>query len=568
MAFIQEPPQLENQYLSDLLLRSYLKRFLDGETLKIVEEDLTAFGDRVLGDIYQWGLEAEEQEPKLVQYDGWGKRVDQIVVSRGWQDLKKVSAEEGLVAIGYERQFGPLSRLYQFAKLYLFTPSSAIYTCPLAMTDGAARLIEIYGDDFLKKGAYPKLVSRDPDKFWVSGQWMTEKTGGSDVGRTETIARKDGDCYRLYGEKWFTSAMPSEMAMTLARIEDEEGNVVPGSRGLSLFYVEVFDQKGSYNQIEIMGLKDKLGTRALPTAELKLNGTPARLVGTIGRGVAQIATLFNITRMYNACSAVSYMRRTLAYAKDYANRREAFGKLLRDHPLHRETLARMEVEFQGAFHLAFYISRLLGKVDTHRASEDEVKILRILTPLAKLYTGKQCVAMVSEAIEALGGAGYLEPVGIAKYLRDGQTLAIWEGTTNVLCLDVLRAMTKEQALPPLFMDIEERLKRISHPDLIDSRDKALASLGKLIQYTQENLEEERSFWEGGARGFAYGLSRVLAASLLLEHGEWGAENGFPQFLISAKWWCHQDLAPLVYFTSKYGEEALVLSSQEEVKIHK
>lgn len=306
--------------------------------------------------------DAERNAPRLVSFDPWGRRIDRIEVAEGWKRLEAVAAEEGLVATGYERRHGPLSRVVQFAKLYLFTPSSAIFTCPLAMTDGAARLIEVHGDADLRQRVLPRLLSRDPVVFWTSGQWMTERTGGSDVGTSETIARRDGEAWRLFGDKWFTSAATSPMAMTLARIE-EGGRSMPGSRGLSLFYLETVGSDGGPNGIRVHRLKDKLGTKALPTAELTLDGTIACLVGVPGAGVKQISTLFNVTRIYNAVSAVSLMRRGIALTRDWARRRSAFGKRLSEQPLFLETVAALEVELHAAFHLTFHLVRLMGKVE-------------------------------------------------------------------------------------------------------------------------------------------------------------------------------------------------------------
>ena len=201
---------------------------------------------------------------------------------------------------------------------------------------------------------------------------MTERSGGSDVSGTETVARREGGMFRLYGEKWFTSATTSELALTLARIED--------SRDLSLFLVRLRDEQGRKNNIRIERLKDKLGTRALPTAELLLEGTPARLIGGEGRGVKKIATMLNITRLYNACCAVGFMRRGLALARDYASRRHAFGKLLSEHPLHIETLASLQVGFEGSFHLVFFAAQLLGRDEVGTATVQERRILRLLTP--------------------------------------------------------------------------------------------------------------------------------------------------------------------------------------------
>ena len=270
--FFQDPPELGNQYDDDRPLRGHLARAMPAEVLKEIESDLHRFGERVTGDIRAYGDDSEENKPKLVHFDPWGNRIDRIDVAHGWRQLERISAEEGLVAIAYERHQGAWSRLYQSVKLYLFNPSSAVYTCPLAMTDGAARLIEVLGDESLRNGAFRRLTARDPEQFWTSGQWMTERAGGSDVSRTGTVARQDGQVYRLFGTKWFTSATTSQMAMTLAKVENERGETVAGSRGLSLFYLETRQQDGRLNGITIHRLKDKLGTRAVPTAELTLDG--------------------------------------------------------------------------------------------------------------------------------------------------------------------------------------------------------------------------------------------------------------------------------------------------------
>ncbi|HEY9448127.1 MAG TPA: acyl-CoA dehydrogenase family protein, partial [Gemmatimonadaceae bacterium] len=481
--FYQSPPRLGNQYDQDRLLTSYLRRVLPAETLAEVEPDLRRLGARVAGDILMLGEAAEADPPRHLAYDPWGRRVDRIETSSAWHALDRISAEEGLVAIGYERAHGALSRIDQFARLYLFSPSSATYSCPLAMSDGAARCLELYGRSERLHIAYEHLVTRDPSRFWTSGQWMTERTGGSDVSQTSTIARPAGDGFRLYGTKWFTSATTSQMAMTLARLEGAPA----GSRGLSLFYLELRDADDSLRGIRVNRLKDKLGTRALPTAELSLEGTPAWLVGDEGRGVRTISSLFNITRLYNACAAVAGMRRAIALARDYAVRRSAFGKPLAEHPLHVETLSEMQVELEAAFHLVFRVVELLGRSECASASERDMVLLRLLTPVAKLYTAKQAISVASEALEAFGGAGYIEDTGLPRLLRDAQVLSIWEGTTNVLSLDVLRALEADTALGALRSDIEERLASVSHPELAAAAARVRAAAATLARYTEREL---------------------------------------------------------------------------------
>src|SRR5690242_12738753 len=432
--FEQAPPTLGNQYNDDLLLRSYLARVLPPDVLSDVEESLTEMGRLAGGELYELQLADRLNEPTLTQWDAWGNRIDKIEVTPLWQRAERIAAEHGVVATAYERRHGSFSRVHQCALAYLFTPSTDIYSCPLAMTDGAARTLLSSGNQALIERAVPHLITRDPKEFWTAGQWMTELTGGSDVGLSETIAKADGDGFRLYGRKWFTSAINSQMALTLAR---PEGNP-PGGRGLALFYLETRDEHGRPRNIQINRLKDKLGTRKVPTAELTLEGTPAQLVLGTTDGVRNIAPLLNVTRLWNGISAVSLMRRGVALASDYARKRVAFGAPLSEKPLHRDTLATLAAETEAAFHLAFYVAELTGRSESGEISEDDALLLRVLTPVMKLTTGKQAVAVASEVLEMFGGAGYVEDTGLPVLLRVSKVLPIWEGTTNVLALDTLR----------------------------------------------------------------------------------------------------------------------------------
>jgi alkylation response protein AidB-like acyl-CoA dehydrogenase len=540
--FYQSPPVLGNQYLDDRPLRALLARLLPAEVHAKITPDLTRLGGRAVGDIAAAGDDAEAQPPRHIPYDPWGRRVDRIVVSDGWRHLDRVAAEEGIVASAYERRFGASSRVEQLARLYLFHPSSAIYSCPLAMTDGAARCLELHaGDDTRLRGAFERLTTRDPARFWTSGQWMTERTGGSDVSGTSTIARRDPDgAWRLTGSKWFTSATTSQMAITLARPE----GAAAGSAGLSLFYLELRDAEGALQNIEVHRLKEKLGTRALPTAELTMHGTPALLVGGEGEGVRKVAALLNVTRVYNACAAVAGMRRAVALATDYARHRVAFGRPIIEHPLHAETLAAMQVEVEGALQLVFHVGALLGREEVGVATGAERALLRLLTPVAKLYTGKQAVAVASEALEAFGGAGYVEDTGLPRLLRDAQVLSIWEGTTNVLSLDVLRALEKSDALAAWLTDVEQRVARVQLPGLAGSVARVREAATVLARHAEQAARADRASIEAGARSLAYAIARTTTGALLLEQAEWSARSGDHHPSIVARRWCEGELAPV------------------------
>jgi len=544
MSFQQSLPSLGNQYEDDRVLRSYLARVLPETMLREIEPSLREMGRLAGGDLYQMQLADRLKEPTLTQWDAWGNRIDHVEVTPLWREAERIAVDYGLVATAYEQKHGSLSRVHQCALAYLFTPSTDIYSCPLAMTDGAARTLLSSGNQALIDRAVPHLTTRNPEDFWTAGQWMTELTGGSDVGLSQTVAVRGSsqtvregvgdqgqspnskvqspfnpkletrnselEPWRLYGNKWFASAITSQIALTLAR---PEGNP-PGGRGLALFYLELRDESGRLRNIQINRLKDKLGTRKVPTAELTLVGTPAQLVKGTTDGVRNIAPLLNITRLWNGISAVALMRRGVALAADYARKRTAFGAPLSEKPLHMDTLAGLQAEAEAAFHLAFYVAELTGRAETAwtnatnamlvrtgsgsdrvgpdvhcptsnvqsptsdeqshirtgsssdrvasspvraddesdrvggplvsnaiaKIDEDETRLLRLLTPVMKLTTGKQAVLVLSEVVEAFGGAGYVEDTGLPQLLRDSQVLPIWEGTTNVLSLDTLRAL--------------------------------------------------------------------------------------------------------------------------------
>ena len=510
--FLQSMPKLHNEFTDDVFLQDYLKTYFPADALKEITPDLEQFGKRTANEFLEWARDAEINKPQLIQFDAWGKRVDEIKVSQGWLNLEKVAAEDGLVAIGYERKYEEHSRLYQFVKLYLYTASSAIYTCPLAMTDGAARLIELYGDDFLKENAYKGLTYRNPTEFKTSGQWMTERTGGSDVSRSMTLAtHEEKENYILNGHKWFTSAITANMAFTLASTEQpENGKRAP----LSLFYLPIRNEDGSLNGIEVEALKDKLGTRALPTAQLLLTGSKAKLVGEKGKGVKTIATLFNITRIYNTISAVSYMRRSYALSKSYSAQREAFGQKIEHHLLHKRALREMEIAYQSNTMLGLFLAKLLGKEDCNKATETEKSLLRLLTPVAKLYTAKNAIKYASELIEMHGGVGYLEDSGIPVILRDAQVLSIWEGTTNVLSLDMLRAIEKENGLTAFVTFANELLSGINTPELSEQKEQVDQKIKNLLSFAKGLKSQEAMI--ASSRDFAFYLAEVSIALLWLD----------------------------------------------------
>ena len=516
--FTQTPPRLGNQYRDDCLLVSWLHRMLPLTRLREFETEIEELGAEVGGPLYRLQLNDRLHEPRLTQWDAWGDRIDTVELTPLWREAERLTLEYGLVATAYERRHGYLSRIEQFAKVYLFHPSSDVYTCPLAMTDGAARTLVHSGNTRLIERAVPRLTSRDPARFWTSGQWMTETTGGSDVGGSQTRAVPDDDGWRLHGRKWFTSAVNSQMALTLAR---PEGNP-QGGKGLAMFYVELRDETGRLNGIRVDRLKDKLGTRKVPTAELTLDGTRAELVGERSSGTRAIEPMLAVTRMWNSVCAVAFMRRGIALARAYAAERRAFGQPLRELPLHADTLAMVEAETWGAFLMTFLLVELNGRQENGELDTQQEAMLRILTPLAKLATGKQCVAAMSEAIESFGGAGYVEDTGLPQLLRDAQVLPIWEGTTNVLSLDLLLRSGLATGLAALLGRASAAARGATDPQLADAARKSIAALERAALWVEAGQDAE--VIQAGARRLAMTLARALQLALLCEHAQWMLDN--------------------------------------------
>jgi acyl-CoA dehydrogenase len=515
--FFQDAPRLRDEWEDDLALRRYLGRVLPPEVLEEVTPSLAELGHLAATDLKAWSDEMDrpEHEPRLRTFDAWGRRVDEVETSPVWDRIARVAAEHGVVATAYERAHGEHSRVHQFALAYLYAPSSALYSCPLAMTDGAAKTLLVHGDRDLVDRAVPRLTSRDPDHAWTSGQWMTERPGGSDVGLSETVARDEGGTWRLHGTKWFTSAVTADMALTLAR---PEGNG-PGGRGLAMYYLEVRDDQGALNHLRVLRLKDKLGTRQMPTAELALEGTVAHLVGPPSDGTRNITPMLTITRLWNAVTAASGLRRGLALARDYARRRVAFGRPIAEQPLHQATLAWLRVQHEASLQLAFRTAELLGREEAGVASEEELLTLRLLLPVTKLLTAKQAVAGASETLESFGGAGYIEDTHLPVLLRDAQVLPIWEGTTNVLSLDTLRALRTGDALPATVREVRRAATTTQHPDAATVAKLAVDAADHAARWLVEAADAGQPALEHGARRFALTLGRAVQAALLAEQAQ-------------------------------------------------
>jgi alkylation response protein AidB-like acyl-CoA dehydrogenase len=533
--YVQAAPLLPDPYTSDPVLRSYLARHLGAERLAAAEPRLAALGAAITATLRDAHLDAEAHPPTLRQFDPWGARIDRVETSAGWQVLRAAAAEHALVALPYQPEarttFGPTARVVQHALLHLYGPESAVFSCPVAMSDGAAALLSRDDiDPAVRDRWLPRLVSTDPDRAITSGQWMTESQGGSDISRSTTTAHApaatdagvgDGalEPWRLTGEKWFCSAADAAMAVALARPE----GAGPGSRTLAPFVVPRYATDGVSPAagLRLHRLKDKLGTRAVPTAEVGLDGAAADPVGDpLHGGLARMMTLVVITRLHNAAAAAGGMRRGLDYARAYASVRTVAGGSLDDNPLHRATLAKLAVDAEAAFALTAHAFALLGRVeydgDGLAAAE-----LRLVAPLAKIATGKLAVASASEYLECFGGAGYVEETGMPRLLRDAQVLPIWEGTSNVLSVDVLRSLGADAPAKSLLARVDIALDAATGATAAALAE-ARARLG--VAFAAAAAEPSAAAVVAGARDVALLAADVLIAALLIEQSVAGADE--------------------------------------------
>ena len=501
--FFQTAPRPQNRFRTDLTLRYALERHLPADIFAAASPALDRLGERAVVELPALADAAERTPPRHVAFDAWGNRVDRIEVDPAFDALVRIGQEEGLVATPYDGGYGAHGRVVQAGLANLFDPVSAVATCPLVMTDGAAWLLRQH-DPALWAMYGARLTARQGGI--TSGQWMTETEGGSDVGQTGTVARLHEDgTFGLHGTKWFTSAMSADIAMVLAR-PDGAG---PGSAGLSLFLLELRRPDGRWNGLCVRRLKEKMGTRALPTAELDLDGARAVPVAGLGRGVAKVASLLNIARVWAAYAGPAGTGHLLGLARDYARVRRVFGVPLAEQPMHRAWLARIAAEYEAMLALCFGTAAAVGRAE-HGGN---TQMARLLAPLTKLSCARQGIWGTSELIESFGGAGYVEDTGLPRIFRNAHVHAIWEGTTSVLSHDVMRALRSRDLGLEWLDDIAHRLADITHPELACIKPRIAAALETLRPMVLEPDERD-------GRRLAGGMARVTQAAMLAEAADW------------------------------------------------
>lgn len=508
--FLQPPPVLPNRWRTDRALRMGVERLLGPEAFGPAAKELDDAGERSVQELAGLALRAEANPPRHVAYDAWGRRVDQVEVDPSWTSLVAACLELGLAALPYEAPYGPASRVVQAALAQILEATTATALCPVSMTDGAAAALLRHDPDLAARYV-PRLTSRT--EVFTSGQWMTEKAGGSDVSRSHTTACPvGGGQYALRGTKWFTSATTADVAVALARPEGAE----PGSRGLSLFLLELRDPDGGWNHLRVRRLKDKLGTRALPTAELDLDGTLAVPVGGLGRGVPKVASVLSVARVWAAQAGAGTAGQALALARDYAWRREVLGAPLARSPVHTRWIAQLAARHEAMVVLALDAAALLGAAERGGAGEraGEAGLLaRIVVPLAKLATARQGVGVVSELLESFGGAGYLEDTGLPRLLRDVHVQCIWEGTTNVLALDAVRALRDPEVQTAYLDEVDRLLDAEASPATQAATERIRATLTELRPLVREPVPDE-------ARRLGWGMARTYQAAVLANQAGW------------------------------------------------
>ncbi|MBA2947745.1 acyl-CoA dehydrogenase family protein [Streptomyces himalayensis] len=442
----QAPPLVGyDVFGADRALGEAVERHVDPGLLDEVREDLSGLG-RTAGSVQaqEWGVLANENPPKLRTHDRYGNRIDEVEFHPSWHRLLAKGVSAGLTA-AWTRPGGHVRRAAGFV---VWSQVEAGHGCPLSMTHAAVPALRT--DPKLAAAWEPRLTSLIYDEGLrpaaekagvLFGMGMTEKQGGSDVRANTTAARPlavDGE-YTLTGHKWFCSAPMSDGFLVLAQAPD----------GLTCFLVPRVLEDGTRNPFAIQRLKDKLGNRSNASSEVEFDGTWAQRVGDEGRGVRTIIEMVAATRLDCVLGAAAIMRQAVAQAVHHCSYREAFGGKLIDKPLMRNVLADLALESEAATTLGM---RLAAAYDD--GSEQERAFLRIAVPAAKYWVTKRCTPVAAEALECLGGNGYVEESGMPRLLRESPLNSIWEGSGNVQALDVLRALQREpQALNAFLQEV-------------------------------------------------------------------------------------------------------------------
>jgi putative acyl-CoA dehydrogenase len=495
-----QPPPLAGHNL--FLQNTALVEAVEREGAGWAAERATQFGALLTGEPLEWGRLANEYPPRLRTHDRFGNRIDEVEFHPAWHSLMQTSIEHGLHALSW-REARQGAQVARAALFLLMAQVEAGHGCPISMTHAAVPALR--AEPELAAEWEPLLTSLDYDprvrppsekRGALCGMAMTERQGGSDVRVNTTVARPIGDGeYELVGHKWFCSAPMCDAFLVLAQAGD----------GLSCFLLPRVLADGTRNAFRIQRLKDKLGDRSNASSEIELDGAWAHLVGEEGRGVQTIITMVNHTRLDCVLGTAAAMRQSVEQATHHAGHRSAFGKLLVDQPLMRNVLADLCVESEAA---TFTALRLAGAFDRKEAA-----FARVATAVAKYWVCKRGPAHAAEALECLGGNGYVEESGMPRLYRQQPLQSIWEGSGNVICLDVLRALHRSPETLDEFM-AECRGAAGAEPALDDWVD----ALERELRDPDER--------ETRARRLVERLALALQASLLVRYGDPAVADAF------------------------------------------
>ncbi|MGH8874735.1 MAG: acyl-CoA dehydrogenase family protein, partial [Acidimicrobiia bacterium] len=489
--------------------------------------ELEAHGERAgSAEAFEWGCLANRYPPVLHTHDRYGHRIDEVEFHPAWHHLMEMAVSAGLHCLPWENEGREGSHVARAAMTYLSSQVEAGHWCPISMTYSVVPALRLQPE--LAAEWEPRLVSRRYDPRCVPatyktgalmGMGMTEKQGGSDVRANITRAAPingggPGGQYSITGHKWFLSAPMCDAFLVLAQ--------TPG--GLSCFLLPRWAPDGRRNAINIQRLKDKLGNRSNASAEVELQDAWAVMVGEEGRGVPTIIEMVNGTRLDCVIGSAALMRQAVAQAAHHAAHRSAFGRLLADQPLMRNVLADLAVESEAA---TLLMMRLAGSFDRREGDPAEAAFSRIATALAKYWVTKRCPAVVGEALECLGGNGYVEESIMPRLYREAPLNSIWEGSGNVIALDVLRAMTRQPAaVEALLAEIDAA--RGAERRLDEAADRLRARMAGLSDPESEarRVVEEMALALQGSLLVRYGrpeVAEAFAASRL--GGDWGRAFG-------------------------------------------
>ncbi|MEZ2294178.1 acyl-CoA dehydrogenase family protein [Variovorax sp. RCC_210] len=450
----------QNLFSTDTELHGLLALYLPDDLRAHMQPHFERLGGLAGGLLDELAGTADRNPPTLKQRTRTGLDEQTVVKHPAYVEMERLALSEfGLAAVSHRDDTlgwqGKMPPLVKYVLTYLFVQAEFGLCCPVSMTDSLTRTLKKFGTPELVAKYLPRLTSLDFDELAQGAMFMTEQAAGSDIAATATLAHQEADgSWRLTGDKWFCSNPDADFAMVLARADDASGGL-PGMKGVSLFLLPRRLDDGSLNRYRIIRLKDKLGTRSMASGEIRLEGAVAYLVGEAGRGFVQMADMVNNSRLSNGVRAAGLMRRAVAEAEFIASERRAFGRTLEQMPLMQRQLDKLRLPAEQARTMVCQTALALARSDA--GEPDAYALLRILTPLLKFRACRDARKVTGDAMEVRGGCGYIEEWSDARLVRDAHLGSIWEGTSNIVALDVVRAVKREGSLPVLRAHCEKLL---------------------------------------------------------------------------------------------------------------